>query len=178
MTFIPYGSSGHNFKYRHFLDDIRYDLNAPELALLSVLLLRGAQTLNELKIRTASQYAFAAPEAVESALQALAAREKPLAQKLEKRPGWKEIRWRHSLYEYGEGEAGWVSGEGEGHRLHSLANAAHSDMPSNQEFAQPAGTTHDWQSEIAALKEELAQLRTETSALREEIGELRRALGG
>jgi uncharacterized protein YceH (UPF0502 family) len=141
VTFIPYGSSVHNFKYRHFLDDIRYDLSAPQLALLSVLLLRGAQTLNELKIRSATQHAFATPEAVEATLQSLVKRESPLVEKLEKRQGWKEIRWRHCLYEYAEGETGWVSGEGENHRSQASVSSDSSSSREGIGIAQPGG---DW----------------------------------
>ncbi|HLP42067.1 MAG TPA: DUF480 domain-containing protein, partial [Fibrobacteria bacterium] len=53
VTFVPYGSHGQN-KYRHFLEDPRFNLHKADLAVLAVLLLRGSQTLNEVRLRAAS----------------------------------------------------------------------------------------------------------------------------
>lgn len=148
VVFIPYGSSGQQFKYRHFLDDARYDLSPKDLAILSVLLLRGAQTLNEIKLRTASQYAFTDLPAVEKALLTLSERSQPLVERLEKRSGWKESRWRHRLYDYVPGDLGWISGSGLDEKTHFSG------------------------------AEEIALLRDEVAMLRQEVAELRKALGG
>jgi uncharacterized protein YceH (UPF0502 family) len=81
-------------KYRHLLDEA-LGLDDAEIALLAVLMLRGPQTLGELKSRTERLHRFASPEDVERSLSALAGRE--LAQRLARRPGQKEERWGQLL---------------------------------------------------------------------------------
>jgi uncharacterized protein len=61
-------------KYRHLFDEA-LGLPDPELALLTVLMLRGPQTLGELKQRTERLYAFRALEDVEGTLRELIDRE-------------------------------------------------------------------------------------------------------
>ena len=68
-----------------------------ERALLTVLLLRGAQTAGELKARTERLHAFTGRPDVEAALQRLADRPAPLVRRLERRPGQQDHRWVHLL---------------------------------------------------------------------------------
>ena len=79
VTFIPYGSQGSNYKFRHFLEDPRFNMNKPEIAVFAALLLRGAQTLNEIKLRASSMVPLDSLEEAEAALNRLANREEPLA---------------------------------------------------------------------------------------------------
>ncbi len=73
-------------------------MGKPELALLCVLLLRGAQTPGELKARTERLYAFATLESLDEALGRLALHEDgPLVEQLYREPGHKEARWRERL---------------------------------------------------------------------------------
>jgi len=65
--------------------------------LLAVLMLRGPQTLGELRARTGRYHPFSGPAAVETVLEELARRDPPLTMRLERRPGEKESRWRHLL---------------------------------------------------------------------------------
>lgn len=82
-------------KYRHRMSE-RYNLTRGELALLAVLMLRGPQTAAELRDRAARMHAFADHDAVQHALNKLAAREpEPLVKLLPKAPGTKEPRWAH-----------------------------------------------------------------------------------
>jgi uncharacterized protein YceH (UPF0502 family)/alkylhydroperoxidase family enzyme len=84
-------------KYRHVLDE-RLGLDARELALVCVLLLRGPQTLNELRTRTERLADFDGASAVERDLERLAdERQPPLVQKLERQPGQKEARYASTL---------------------------------------------------------------------------------
>ena len=84
-------------KYRHLLDEA-LPLVPEELAVMTVLLLRGPQTVGELRTRTERMYAFATLEDVEAALERLATRhEEPLAERLERQPGQKEARYAHLL---------------------------------------------------------------------------------
>jgi hypothetical protein len=81
-------------KYRHLVDEA-LELDDGDLALLAVLMLRGPQTLGELKARTERLHRFASLDEVEQTLSALAGRE--FAQRLPRRSGQKEERWRHRL---------------------------------------------------------------------------------
>ncbi|WP_341924122.1 DUF480 domain-containing protein [Nocardioides psychrotolerans] len=68
-----------------------------ERALVTVLLLRGAQTPGELRTRSERLHAFADKGAVEAVLERLAARPTPLVRELERRPGQHDHRWIHLL---------------------------------------------------------------------------------
>ena len=57
-------------KYKHVLDE-RLGLTPPEVAVLSVLMLRGPQTLGEIKIRTERSHGFASLEEVDVILDRL-----------------------------------------------------------------------------------------------------------
>lgn len=81
-------------KYRHLLDEA-LSLSAPELALLGILLLRGAQTPGELKQRTERLHPFAGLDVVQVTLDGLVGRE--LIVRLPRRPGQKEERYRQAL---------------------------------------------------------------------------------
>jgi uncharacterized protein YceH (UPF0502 family) len=81
-------------KYRHLLDEA-LGLSHAEVALLAVLMLRGAQTPGELKQRTDRLHPFASLREVDGVLERLIERE--LVQRLPRRPGQKETRYRHLL---------------------------------------------------------------------------------
>jgi uncharacterized protein len=84
------GASSRALKYRHLLDEA-LSLSDGELAVLAVLMLRGAQTPGELKQRTERMHRFDSPAEVVQTLEALAERE--LVRRLERRPGQKEERY-------------------------------------------------------------------------------------
>lgn len=90
------GSGERSTRYRQTVDEA-FGLDEGEPALLCVLLLRGAQTAGELRTRTERLHPFASPEAVERALEALAARPEPMVRRLERRTGQKEPRWTQLL---------------------------------------------------------------------------------
>jgi uncharacterized protein len=83
-------------KYHQILDE-RLGLDPDERALLTVLLLRGAQSPGELRTRTERLYAFADRGEVEACLGRMAGRPQPLARQLERRPGQQDRRWVHLL---------------------------------------------------------------------------------
>jgi uncharacterized protein YceH (UPF0502 family) len=84
------GASSRALKYRHLLDEA-LQLSGPELSLLGVLMLRGPQTVGELKQRTERLHRFESIAEVAETLDALSQRE--LVERLERRPGQKEERW-------------------------------------------------------------------------------------
>lgn len=160
VTFIPYGSQGNTFKYRHFLEDVRFNLRKQDLAALAVLLLRGSQTLNEVRMRASSLHPMEDLGAAEAALKALADRSEPLAELLPKRPGWKEPRWRDTVRVHDESKAG---GSGSGEDAGD-ATDAEAGGPSDKDV-------------IAALQREVADLKAEFASLREVVERIRTELG-
>ena len=93
------GAGSRAIKHRHLLNEA-LGLDEGELSLLAVLLLRGPQTLGELKQRTERMYGFGTLEDAERTLEALAQRE--LVARQPRRPGQKEDRYAQLLG--GEGE--------------------------------------------------------------------------
>lgn len=69
----------------------------PQRAVLTVLLLRGPQTPQELKTRTERLHAFADAAAVEETLDDMATWGDPLVRLLPRRPGQRDARWAHLL---------------------------------------------------------------------------------
>jgi len=93
-TRLASGAGSRAAKYRQLFDDA-LGLGDDEVAVLCVLMLRGPQTPGELNQRTARLHAFPGLEAVHATLDRLATRE--LVERLERRPGQKEERYRHLL---------------------------------------------------------------------------------
>jgi uncharacterized protein len=83
-------------KYEHRLYQ-HANLDDEMLAVLCVLLLRGAQTIGELKQRTERMVGFADLTAVQATLDRLAALRVPYALALPKAPGTKELRYVECL---------------------------------------------------------------------------------
>ncbi len=96
IVYVFYGSTSRVPKYKHILDKV-YELDAPEVAVLCVLMLRGAQTLGELRERTGRLYEFSGLGEVNETLDGLMRRDEPLVVKLERQPGQKEVRYAHLL---------------------------------------------------------------------------------
>jgi len=87
------GAGSRAVKYRHLFDEA-LSLSDAEISLLAVLMLRGAQTLGELKARSERLHRLSIAD-VDATLRALAERE--LVEHVPRRPGQKEERWRHLL---------------------------------------------------------------------------------
>lgn len=83
-------------KYRHVLDEA-LGLKSPEMAVMCVLMLRGAQTVGEIRTRTERLYPFSALSFVETTLEDLMTRDVPLVTKLPRQSGQKESRYAHLL---------------------------------------------------------------------------------
>jgi hypothetical protein len=119
------------------------NLGRRELAVLGVLLLRGPQTLGEIKDRSERMYSFADLEETERVLEKLAEWPgMPLAKKLPRQPGQKEARYGHLLA--GEPAAG------------TWAEAASPPPPGR----------------LAQLEQEIQQLRSELSDLKRRFDDL------
>ena len=148
-------ASGHTTratKYRHLLDDT-LSLSDADLALLGVLMLRGPQTPGELKQRTERLHRFADLEAIEEGLEALAQRE--LVQRLDRRPGQKEERYRHLMAAEADDDA---------------PEPSHESRVTSHEAAPPPPATDPLADRVDALEQQLRELRAELVTLREQLG--------
>ena len=99
-------------KYHQTLDE-QLGLDPAERALLTVLLLRGAQAPGELRSRTERLHPFADRGEVEACLRRMAAeRPEPLVRELERRPGQQDRRWVHLLGPVPQAEAAPAAASG------------------------------------------------------------------
>lgn len=97
LVLETYGASGRVLRYAHNFGKC-YGLPAASVALLGVLVLRGAQTVSELRANCERLYHFDDTSSVEAYLEELAARSHgALVVKLAKQPGSREHRWAHLL---------------------------------------------------------------------------------
>lgn len=92
-----YARGSNTPKSAHMMGE-QLDIDAAQQAILALLLLRGPQTVGELRSRSGRMHAFGSLELVEAVLQSLAAhRFGALVSLQERRPGQKEARWVHLL---------------------------------------------------------------------------------
>ncbi|MGE3618910.1 MAG: YceH family protein [Acidimicrobiia bacterium] len=92
VRFVHAAHGSRTTRYRHVLDEA-LGLSPGELALLTVLVLRGPQTAGELRSRAERQHDFDSIGAVEAVLHALADRADPLVRLLGREAGRREPRW-------------------------------------------------------------------------------------
>jgi uncharacterized protein len=88
------GPGSRTAKYRQLFGEA-LDLLPSEVSILCVLMLRGPQTVSELKTRTERLYHFASSDDVTTTLERL--RGKELVELLGKKAGQREERWGHLL---------------------------------------------------------------------------------
>lgn len=147
-----------SMRYAHTLSEA-LGVDTRQLALLSVLMLRGPQTPGELRTRTERMERFESLQDLERELERLGDRTDPLVERLARRPGQKEDRFAHLLG--GDGEA-------------PAQVAAESAAPTGQEPSLRAPARED---RTSALERELLELRREVTTLRTELSDLRAQLG-
>ncbi len=148
-------------KHRQVLDEA-LGLSPGEVSLLSVLALRGPQTVGELRTRTERMHDFAGLSEVEEALEGLAARDEPLVVRLVRQPGQKEARYAQLL-------AGPVDAAAA-----AFAPPADEDRAPRADSFTPAPARPD---RVAALEARVESLEAELAILRAEHRELRQELG-
>ena len=141
-------------KYEHRLGEA-YNFTRPEIAVLCVLLLRGAQTPGELRGRGERLHHFEELSDVQAALQKLMAREPALVKVLARQPGTKESRYMHLMS--GDVEVAPVEDAREHVRGSSAAESIDRERIEQLE------------SEVAALKNEIAELRQQFAQFRKQF---------
>jgi uncharacterized protein YceH (UPF0502 family) len=138
LVLETFGASGRVLRYAHNFAKV-YAVPSAAVDLLAVLVLRGAQTVSELRANCERLHPFADASAVEAYLEELASREAgALVLKLPRQPGAREPRWAHLLC--GEPAA---------------AEAA----------ASPGDSRSDLAARVDRLELEVAELRAELARL-------------
>jgi len=96
LIYVFYGSTSRVPKYKHMMPSY-YELEPPDVAVMCVMMLRGPQTLGELRERTGRLHQFSGLGEVQETLDGLMRRDDPLVMKLERQAGQKEARFAHLL---------------------------------------------------------------------------------
>ena len=168
-------------RYRHVLDEA-YGLDNKRTALLAVLLLRGPQTPGELRARTGRMAEFDSVGEVQGELGVLGDQPEPLVRLLSRRPGQKEERWQQLLAAESNGAGGGgghapeLGGDVDGPPPRPLPREAHgAGMPAGG--TGPAPSRAGLEERVEALSSELAAMRDQIAELSASLSGLRRSLG-
>jgi len=153
LTLVVESSGGRVMRYAQNVGRV-LGVPAQAVALLAVLMLRGPQTVGELRINCDRLHRFADTSAVEAFLHELATRgDGALVALLPRQPGEREARWAHLLSGAPSLPAAPRAGAGE----------------TGGDAAAPAG--------VAALEARVANLADELEALKATVAKLAAALG-
>jgi uncharacterized protein len=156
-------------RYRHLLTET-LSLHQEETAVLCVLLLRGPQTVGELRSRTSRLFEFRDLPHVEVTVQSLATLSTPLATQLPRQPGQKETRYAHLLAGPPDAPAAQATPHAPSQAW--TAATATADTPAAS-ATDPAGGAAP-PDRMAALEAEVGGLRSELAELRQQFEEFRR----
>jgi uncharacterized protein YceH (UPF0502 family) len=150
------GSGRSATRYRQVLDE-RFGLDARGLSVLAVLLLRGSQTVGELRARTERMADFGSLEDVGTELERLADGPDPLVSQLPRRPGQKEERWTQLVAgEPPEADAVSVAG----------ASAAAIDPAVEVRSVSLGDVVASLRADVDALRDEVQRISTIVEELR------------
>lgn len=128
---------------------LRHSLTPPMQAVLTILMLRGPQTVGEIRARCERMHSFGSPADVEAVLERLD--DKLMACQLPKAPGTKEARYAHLM----SGEA---------------ALAQHQHAFETGEAAAPRGSrVGELEEEVRRLRQQLEWLTNEFEAFRKQF---------
>ncbi len=167
---VRFASGSRAAKYRHLLEEV-LPLDEGERAVMTVLMLRGAQTPGELKQRTERMHPFAGLDGVHETLDRLIGRE--LVMRLDRRPGQKEERYEQ-LLEGGEEEEATVAAAAPADEARQTGiNGGGSAVSASTAPSPPASAPAENPRPEAA---ELQELRERVERLEREVAELRLAM--
>ena len=158
---IVHSPSNRAVKFRQVIHEV-FGLTREELAVVGVLMLRGPQTVGELRSRTERMVTFAGLDDVDEVVTRLGEKVEPLAVRVERQPGQKEGRVAHLLGEVDPRDQPTpdpIGAPDEPHR-HWVDAPTHAESPPVRELEEA----------VAALRDEVAELRAELDALRRDLG--------
>ncbi len=154
LRFVHPGLGRSATRYRQVVDE-RFGLDARGLSLVAMLLLRGPQTVGELRARTERMADFGDLDDVEHELERLGDGPDPLVHRLPRRPGQKEERWAERLT--GRlAEAGAASDTG----------AAGSDPAAEMRAVSLDDMVTSLRADVDALREEVQKISAIVEQLR------------
>ncbi len=140
LTYVFHGSTSRVPKYKHVMPEVMH-LNPAEQALMCVLMLRGPQTIGELRGNSARLHEFSGLDEVDATVNSLISHDpEPLVVRLPRQAGQKEARFAHIL-------SGEVPIETLSEEIAPARSRGREDRVAAME------------SEIETLKNEVAQLR-------------------
>ena len=154
LRFVHPGKGASATRYRQVLDE-RLGLDSPSLSVLTVLMLRGPQTVGELRTRTERMADFSNLEHLEAELERLGGGMDPLVRRLPRRPGQKEERWAQ-LFTDATPEPGGTSDPQTG-VIHAVAQGR--SVPLSDEVAALRDDVDVLQAEVAKIKGLVEELR-------------------
>jgi uncharacterized protein len=144
------GAGGRVSKYRHALAE-KFRFTPSELALLCELLVRGPQTVGELRTRAERMHAFSDLAEVEAVLVELMERNPAIVARLPRQPGRKEPR-----------------------NCHLLAGEPDLSAEAAPESGAARGRAAD-SGQLDRLEQEVAEMRQEVSDLRQMVAEFKKS---
>jgi uncharacterized protein YceH (UPF0502 family) len=149
LAFMFQGADSRVAKFGHRFAET-FGLTRPEMAVMCVLMLRGPQTVGEIRGRTGRMHEFATLGEAAAVLDALAARmPDPLVARLARQAGYKEQRYAHLL----AGEAAPPAGAAE------PAPEPAAMRLENERMARLEADAAALRAEVAELARQLADLR-------------------
>ena len=149
LVYLYYGTGSRAVKYKHMMPSV-FDLDDAGVAIVAVLLLRGPQTIGELRERTGRLHEFGGLGEVQEALDGLTRPDEPLVTKLERQAGQKEARYAHLL----------------------CGTVEQTATPSPARESRETSNTRE--DKVIKLEAEIESLRTEFASLREMFEEFRK----
>jgi uncharacterized protein YceH (UPF0502 family) len=147
------GMSGRVDRFKHEVKAV-FGWEKPARAVMAELLLRGPQTLGELRSRGARMFPFDNAEAVTAVVEALSQSDSPSVAPLPRSPGRSATRYTHLLYPDDERPAAT-----EGAAVVTAAAQPRDAAPASGETALLRRQLAEVQAEIADLRQALADLR-------------------
>lgn len=157
-------------KYRHRLEE-RLLLDRPALAILTVLMLRGPQTVGELRGRTERMHTFSQLTEVEDILRELEERDEPLVERLPREPGRREIRYRQTLGDDGSKSDSAIQVSNPSANCGEEGD--HPDPKGQESLAPVPFSGQEWRQRVGQLSELCGELRRELARQDEALRELR-----
>ena len=142
-------------KHAHRLDEQLGLSSVAPLAVLAVLMLRGAQTPGELRSRVQRLHPVDGADALETMLEEL--QDRGLAEPLPRRPGEKQIRWRHLLAGVDHEEP-----QDEPQHQRAVSDGTASAPPSLPTLRELVDRIEDLQERVTTLERELGVAEDDT----------------
>ena len=149
LVYVFYGSNSRVVKFKHMLPNV-FELDPAEVAVMDVLMLRGPQTVGEIRGRTDRLFEFTGLAEVQETLDKLARRDDPLLVRLDRQAGQKDARYAHLL----SGEIDVTS------------------LPATRERTISSGQSERierFETELEAMKSDLEAIRSELAEFRKQF---------